>query len=106
MIKVSKDVPKFIIEMLSAVDYSKITDAHYDDWIKIIKANIGKHLKMKTKPKVLLTLNYPIRQDLCDLINRYDFSGLTLMKQTTIIPIAKKWANENLPLLKKFKENN
>ena len=98
MIKVSKDVPKFIIEMLSVVDYSKITDAHYDDWIKIIKLNIGKHLKLKKTLKPFVVLNYPIRQDLCDLINQYDFSGLTLMKQATIIPIAKKWANENLPL--------
>ena len=80
MIKISKDVPKFIIEMLSAVDYSKITDAHYDDWIKIIKLNIGKHLKLKKALKPFVVLNYPIRQDLYDLINRYDFSGLTLMK--------------------------
>ena len=102
MVKVSKDIPLFIIDMLSVIDYSRITDAQYDEWIKIIKANIGKHLKTRTTPGALIVLDFPIRQDLCDLLNRYDFRSLTLKKQMMAIPLAKKWANENLPLKAKL----
>jgi len=59
--------------LLSAVDYSKITAEHYSKWFDIIKNNIGKHLKKRTKPAQLVELNYPISQALCDLINQYDF---------------------------------
>jgi len=102
MVRISKDVPKFIIDMLSSVDYSRITDVYYNEWIKIIRANIGKHLKLKTKQLGFIELHYPIRQDFCDLINRYDFSGLKPIKQAIVMPLAIRWANENLPLLKKL----
>jgi hypothetical protein len=102
MVKISKDIPKFIIEMLGAVDYTKITDAHYDEWISIIKQNIGKHLRKKTKPSCFIILNYPIRQDLCDLINDYDFGSLSFTKLVTINPLVKKWATENLPTQRGF----
>ena len=102
MIKLSKDVPQFLIDMLDAVDYSKITASDYAGWMLIIKENIGNHLKLKTSPKPFMLLDYPIRQDLCDLLNGYDFSSLSLMKQATLIPLAKKWANANLPLKKRL----
>ena len=98
MSRLNKDIPKFIIEMLDSVDYTQITDEHYDGWIKIIRDNIGKHLKERTKPVSLVEYKFPIREDFCALINHYDFGSLSLMKQATIIPLAKKWANENLPL--------
>jgi len=102
MVKLSKDVPKFIIEMLQDVDYTRITEAHYDDWMRIIKENIGKHLRLKSKQSALVEYYFPIRQDFCDLINRYDFSSLSFKKQMVIIPLAKKWAMENLPLKTKL----
>ena len=98
MARISKDVPRFIIDMLDAVDYSRITDANYNEWIEIIRANIGKHLRLKKNASSLISLDYPIRQDFCDLLNKYDFNSLSFMKQAAIMPIAKRWANENLPL--------
>jgi len=100
LVRISKDVPKFLIDMLSAVDYSRITDAHYNDWMRIIKANIGKHLSLKRRDIGYIELSYPIRQDFCDLINRYDFSSFNFLKQAAIRPFAVIWANENLPLLR------
>ena len=102
MVRISIDVPQFIIEILSAVDYSRITDAHYNEWIKIIKANIGKHLKLKARQLGFIELDYPIRQDFCDLINRYDFSSINPLKQAIIVPLAMRWARENLPLKRKM----
>jgi len=102
MIKIASDVPQFVLQILRAVDYSKITDAHYDEWLKIIKENIGKHLKLKAKACNFIVLDFPIRQDFCDEINKYDFSSLSIQKRLTVIPLATKWANENLPLLKKL----
>jgi len=100
--KLSIDTPKFITDMLSAVDYSRLTDAHYENWMQIIRANIGSHLKKRTFPSPLVELPYPIRQDFCDLINQYDFQSLNLIKQKIAVPLAIKWANENLPLTRKL----
>jgi len=100
--KLSIDTPKFIMDMLSAVDYARITDAHYIYWTQIIKENIGKHLKKKVKASPLVDVPYPIRQDFCDLINEYDFQSLNLLKQKIAVPLAIKWANENLPLRRKL----
>jgi len=85
-------VPQFVLNMLRAVDYSKITDAHYDEWLKIIKENIGKHLKLKAKACNFVVLDFPLRQDFCDEINKYDFSSLSIQKRLTVIPLATKWA--------------
>ena len=85
MAKISKDVPRFIIEMLDAVDYSKIADAHYNDWIETIKFNIGKHLRLKSKPPSLMLLNYPIRQDFCDLINKQEKKSVKKKDLTRIM---------------------
>jgi len=88
--------------MLDAVDYSKITTEHYAEWITIIKENIGKHLKKRVRPADLVTLNYPINQVFCDLINEYDFSSLSFGKQMAAMTAAKLWANKNLPLKRKL----
>lgn len=96
-----KDIPFYIIEMLHSVDYSKIRDADYDVWISIIKDNIGKHLSKRSKPSPLVEYYFPIRQDLCDLINSYDFSSLSLKKQMMVVPIARQWARDHLPLKRK-----
>ena len=98
MARLSRGVPQFIIDILGSVDYSRITDAHYDEWMRLIRENIGKHLKLRTKASVLLEYNFPIRQDLCDLINRYDFGSLPLMKQVMITPLVKQWSKANLPM--------
>jgi hypothetical protein len=100
--KISNDVPIFIMDMLYNVDYSRITDADYNKWIHLIKSNIGKHLKLKTKPISFIELDLPIRQDLCDLINRYDFSSIPPLQQAMVRPFAIRWSNKNLPLLKKI----
>ena len=81
MAMLSNDVPGFLIDILHSVDYSKITDRHYDDWVKIIKDNIGKHLKLKTNHSSLVEYYFPIRSDLCVLINQYDFNSLSMAKQ-------------------------
>jgi adenine-specific DNA methylase len=100
MIKLANDIPHFLIEMLKNVDYGKITDAHYDAWIKAIKENIGKHLKHKSKSAILFLYDFSIRQDFCDLINGYDFKSMPIAKQMAMVPLIKRWANANLPLLK------
>jgi hypothetical protein len=99
MVKIANDIPKFIMDILGKIDYSKLTDAHYDAWIKLVEDNIGKHLRLKRKPCILVNCIYPIRQDFCDIINAYDFNSLPLKKQLMVIPLATKWANENLPLI-------
>jgi len=97
MVKIAKDIPQFMIDILGNVDYTKITDAHYEEWLKIIKSNIGKHLKLKVKSCGFMLLNFPIRQDFCDEINKYDFRSMSIKKQLVVIPLVKKWANKNLP---------
>jgi adenine-specific DNA methylase len=97
MARLSKDIPLVLINILQAVDYSKITDAHYDAWMKLIKENIGKHLKLKTKQIGYFDYNFPLRGDFCDLINQYDFN-ISPLKIGIAMPLVKKWANENLPL--------
>lgn len=99
MSKVAKDTPIYLLELLRAVDYSKITEAQYNDWKVQIDAHIGKHLKRRLKPAVLVGINIHLRQDFCDLINQYDFSGLSFKKQMMLVPLVKRWAAENLPLL-------
>ena len=88
--KLSIDTPKFIMDMLSAVDYARITDAHYIHWTQIIKENIGKHLKKKVKASPLVDVPYPIRQDFCDLINKYDFNQLPKLAKMAAVPAAKQ----------------
>ena len=102
MARLSSDIPQFLIVILSSVDYSKINTGHYDAWMKIIKENIGNHLKKKKEPAILLEYNFPIRQDFCDLINGYDFNSLPIYKQLALMPLIKIWANNNLPMLNKL----
>ena len=102
MAEIAKDTPKYILVMLDAVDYSKITAEHYKEWQAIIRENIGKHLKKRTKPAQLLTVSYPINQAFCDLINEYDFNSMPFAKQLTAVAMAKHWANKNLPLKRKL----
>jgi hypothetical protein len=99
---IAKDTPIEILEMLSAVNYNQITAEHYNKWLETIKNNIGKHLKKRTKAVQLIELSYPINQVLCDLINQYDFSSLSILKRATVIPLIKVWANKNLPLLRQL----
>ena len=103
MVKISNDVPKFIIEMLGSVDFSRITDADYDKWIQIIRANLFKHLRVRKRLVPMLVLDFPIRQDLLDLINGYDFSSLDFKKQVMLVPLVKQWVACNLPLKRAIK---
>ena len=100
--KIANDTPQYILAMIDAVDYNRITDEQYKNWQTIISENIGKHLKKRTKPAVLIAMNYPIKQELCDLINEYDFKSLPVVKQAIATSAAKLWANANLPLKQKL----
>ena len=102
MAKISNDIPPFIVNILSAVDYSRITDAHYDGWMRSIKEHIGKHFKLRKRDYVVIEIAFPIRQDLCDLINKYDFKSLSFVKQAMVVPLVTRWANANLPLKRKI----
>jgi hypothetical protein len=88
--------------MLGAVDYSRITDRQYDEWLKIIKENISNHLKKRTSPGLLKLVKYPLRQDFCDVINAYDFNSLPFAKKASATAMARVWANKNLPLLREL----
>lgn len=98
MAKIAQDTPEYILEMLAAVDYNKITEAQYKQWAVIIRDNIGKYIKKRTVKAVLIDMNYPVNPMFCKLINQYDFSSLAKGLQLAAVPLAKKWANENLPL--------
>jgi len=100
MARISSDIPPFIMNILSAVDYSRITDSDYDGWLRLIKHNIGNHLKLRRGSCSFIELSYPLRQDLCDLINGYDFRSLSLLKQSLVVPLVLRWCRANLPLIR------
>jgi hypothetical protein len=101
--KIAIDTPKYITDMLEAVDFSRITDAQYSEWSKIIAEQLGKHIKKRSVLVMTKTLDYPVKQGFLDIINAYDFNTLPKLKQIMAIPLAKNWANNNLPLTKKIK---
>ncbi len=96
--KLAIDTPQYMLDLLDAVDYEKITETQYKKWVVIIKNNIGNYIKKRTVAPILIDVPYPINPMFCRLINQYDFNTLSVAKKTATIIAAKKWANKNLPL--------
>jgi hypothetical protein len=98
MAKIAKDTPTWLVNMLGSIDFTRITGENYDEWIKLIKTNIGKHLKPRTKAATLIDITYPVRQDLCDLINGYDFNSMKMALKVAAPAAVNYWVKNNLPL--------
>ncbi|MDR0927212.1 MAG: hypothetical protein LBO69_05540 [Ignavibacteria bacterium] len=103
MAKIASDTPKYITEMLEAVDFEKITQEQYLEWTMLIIGNIGQHIARRTEPVAVTDLEYPIKQGFLDIINQYNFNTLPKTKRLAVVPLAKNWANNNLPLKHKIK---
>lgn len=52
MAKIAIDMPQYMLDLLNNVDFDKISSAQYDAWMRLIKDEIGKHLKARKKPVV------------------------------------------------------
>lgn len=102
MAMIATDLPKELIEILMAVDYTKITTQQYNEWDRIVRENIGKFLKKRTRPATLANINLPINQKICDTVNEYDFATLSAIKRIAAMPMIKMWAKSNLPLTKQI----
>ena len=102
MVLLAKDTPQYLIEMFENVDYSKITKGQYSEWRAMIEDDLGKHVSVRSDVPELMSFDFSMRQSFADVLNRYDFRTLSALKRSLAMPVAKIWANKNLPLYKKF----
>jgi hypothetical protein len=98
MAKLANDIPSSILNLLSSVDYSRITQSQYMEFGKQILKQEGRFLKKRKHPATLINIDVPISQDFCDFINKYQFTSLTKLNINIAMPLIKDWARRNLPL--------
>lgn len=98
MVKVAKDTPKWILDIFPKIDFDKIKPEQYKQWEVLIKNNIGKYLKERTKPVQFIEYDIPVKQDFLDIINRYNLNSLNAFYQTIAKSLVLNWIKQNLPL--------
>jgi len=104
MVKIAKDTPPELLEMIAMVDVSKLTDKRITDgakelWELAVKFSIPR--RNKEKKIQTAEINLPAKaQPICNLTAIFDFGKVSKFKRAAAMPFIRKWIADNLPLKK------
>ena len=97
--KISSDTPKDVIEMLKAIDFSKI-DKSMLEKLPDLERMVNVHIPHRERGAISFVeidiQNCP--QKIIDLINKKDFTKVGFLVKAMAMPVIKSWMRKNLPI--------
>jgi len=102
MIKIAKDTPREIYDLILLVDINKISEEQINNWTEQLVGLANKYNIPRRVGRVeTISINQPAKVQLIgNLTVYYDFSKIPLFKRKLAMPIIKNWIKQNLPLRK------
>lgn len=104
--KIYNDTPKEILALLTALDFSQISEENKDlllDRLEKVLVKFEKYIPLRTELGGSYDINIPgAPTRLGKIINRYHWVRIRFIHKTIAMPVIKAWFNNNLPTKRKI----